>query len=71
MGHVKGRILCIGVLAALVLSIAGTGIAVSVPLQKGKATDKVANAPIGNVHSGHGFALKDDGEFHVHMVHIV
>ena len=63
--------MCIGVLAALVLSIACTGIALSLPLQKGKPIDEVANSPIGIVHSGHGFALKDDGEFHVLMVHIV
>ena len=42
MEHIKRKILCVGVLAALLLSIAVTGVAVSQPVQKGKAMGKVA-----------------------------
>jgi len=42
MEHIKRKILCVGVLAALLLSITLTGVAVSQPVQKGKAMGKVA-----------------------------
>jgi len=91
MKHVKRRILCVGVVAALLFSIAVTGVAVSQPVQKGKAMNNAAKAlslsgemkglspngalkvPIRVVHSGHGFAMNEDGgdEFHVLRVHIV
>ncbi len=51
MGHVKRRVLCVGVaVALLLLSIAVTGVAVSQPVQKGNAIGKVAKAmPAGGV----------------------
>ena len=86
MEHVKRKILCIGVLAALLLSIACTGIVLAQPVQKGKETGRVANAlsasgemeasngvakvPIKLVRGGHGFALYEDDKFHVLRVHI-
>ena len=85
MEHVKRKILCIGVLAALLLSIACTGIVLAQPMQNGKETARVANTlsvngamdnsnvavkvPIRLVRGGHGFALNGD-EFHVLRVHI-
>lgn len=91
MEHVKRRVLCVGVVVALLLlSIAVTGVAVSQPVQKGNAIGKVAKAmpaggvaeevastnraqraPVRIVHSGYGFAINDDDEFHVLRVHIV
>nr|QNO51856.1 hypothetical protein PAJCOBIN_00016 [Methanosarcinales archaeon ANME-1 ERB6] len=89
MEHKKRRILCVGVLATLLLSIAVTGVAVSQPLQKENAMGKVAKAmsaggvaeevstnraqraPIRIIHSGYGFAINEDDEFHVLRVHIV
>ncbi len=44
MEHVKRRVLCVGVVALLLLSIAVTGVAVSQPVQKGNAIGKVAKA---------------------------
>jgi len=90
MEHVKRRVLCVGVVALLLLSIVATGVAVSQPLQKENAMGKVAKAmsaggvaeevastnsalraPIRIVHSGYGFAIKEDDGFHVLRVHIV
>jgi hypothetical protein len=90
MEHVKRRVVCGGVVVALLLlrSVA-TGVAVSQPVQKENAMGKVAKAmsaggvaeevstnralraPIRIVHSGSGFALNEDAEFHVLRVHIV
>jgi hypothetical protein len=42
MEHKKRRILCVGVVALLLLSIVATGVAVSQPVQKGNAMGKVA-----------------------------
>jgi len=42
MEHIKRKILCVGVLAALLLSVALTGVAVSQPVQNGNAMGKVA-----------------------------
>jgi len=90
MEHVKRRVLCVGVVVALLLlSIVATGVAVSQPVQKENAMGKVAKAmsaggvaeevstnraqraPIRIVHSGYGFAINEDDEFHVLRVHIV
>ena len=82
MEHVKRMFLCMVVVAALLLSIS---VAVPHPMQKGKAMNNEAKmlspsgepssngalrVPIRVVHSGHGFALKEDDEFHVLRVHI-
>ena len=86
MERKRRRILCIGVVAALLLSIVGTGVAVPQPVQKGNAIDNAAKAlflggavdeskgagkkPVIVVHSGHGFAIDGD-EFHVLRVNIL
>jgi hypothetical protein len=44
MRNTHRRILCMGVVAALLLSLAGTGVAVPQPAHKGEAMDKVAKA---------------------------
>jgi hypothetical protein len=44
MENIHRRILCMGVVAALLLSLAGTGVAVPQPAHKGEAMDKVAKA---------------------------
>jgi len=51
MEHVKRKVLCVGVVVALLLlSITVTGVAVSQPVQKGNAIGKVAKAmPAGGV----------------------
>ncbi len=81
MEHEKRRFLCVGVVAAFLLSIAVTGVAVSQPVQKGKAmatvlsgemveTNGVENVSVGLVYRGHGFALNGD-EFHVLRVQVI
>jgi len=79
MKHVNRRILCMGVVALLLISIVGTGVAVSEHAQKGNAKAMAAgvvaeemsrnatmSGPIRAIHSGHGFALNDSSdEFHV------
>ncbi|KAF5431822.1 hypothetical protein C5S39_04955 [Candidatus Methanophagaceae archaeon] len=73
--------LCIGAVAALLLSIAVTGVAVAQPEQKGSERENIAKAVLSGgargeshgamkepnivVHTGHGFALNEDGSFHV------
>ncbi|MBK5190733.1 MAG: hypothetical protein JJE19_04475 [Methanosarcinales archaeon] len=72
------------VVALLLISIVGTGVAVSQQAQKGNAKAMAAgvvaegmsqnaamNVPIRAIHSGHGFALADDGGFHVLRVNIL
>ncbi len=85
MKHVNRRILCMGVVALLLISIVGTGVAVSQQAQKGNAKAMAAgvvaeemspnaamNVPIRAIHSGHGFALANDSnEFHVLRVNIL
>ena len=84
MKHANRRILCMGVVALLLISIVGTGVAVSQQAQKGNAKAMAAgvvaeemsqnvamNVPIRAIHSGHGFALAEDGEFHVLRVNIL
>jgi hypothetical protein len=82
MKHVNRRILCMSVVAVLLISIVGTGVAVSEHAQKGKAmaggavaeemsSNAAVNVPIRAIHSGHGFALTDDGGFHVLWVNIL
>ncbi|MCW3129526.1 MAG: hypothetical protein N2V75_05455 [Methanophagales archaeon] len=82
MEHIKRRFLCVGVITAFLLSIAVTGVAISQPVQKGKAaiatvlsgekveSNGVGKVPIGLVHRGHGFALNGE-EFHVLRVHVI
>jgi len=73
-----------GVVALLLISIVGTGVAVSQQAQKGNAKAMAAgvvaeemsqnaamSGPIRAIHSGHGFALAGDGEFHVLRVNIL
>ena len=73
-----------GVVALLLISIVGTGVAVSQQAQKGKAKAMAAgvateemsqnaamSGPIRAIHSGHGFALTDEGGFHVLRVNIL
>jgi len=74
-----------GVVALLLISIVGTGVAVSVHAQKGNAKAMAAgvvaeemsrnatmSVPIRAIHSGHGFALNDSSdEFHVLRVNIL
>ena len=85
MKHANRRILCMGVVALLLISIVGTGVAVSQQAQKGNAKAMAAgvvaegmsqnaamNVPIRAIHSGHGFALNDSSdEFHVLRVNIL
>jgi len=82
MKHANRRILCMGVVALLLISIVGTGVAVSEHAQKGKAMaagvvaeemsrNATMSGAIRAIHSGHGFALADDGEFHVLRVNIL
>jgi hypothetical protein len=78
MEHIKRRFLCVGVIAAFLLSIAVTGVAISQPVQKGKAAiatvlsgeNGIGKVPIGLVHRGHGFALNGE-EFHVLRVQVI
>lgn len=87
MKHVNRRILCMSVVALLLISIVGTGVAVSQQAQKGNAKAMAVSAgvvaeemsqnaamsgAIRAIHSGHGFALANDGnEFHVLRVNIL
>jgi len=82
MKRANRRILCVSVVAVLLISIVGTGVAVSQHAQKGKAMaagnpgeeisrNAAMNVPIRAIHSGHGFALAEDGEFHVLRVNIL
>ncbi|HUV80847.1 MAG TPA: hypothetical protein VMW40_08545 [Candidatus Bathyarchaeia archaeon] len=84
MKHENRRILCMSVVALLLISIVGTGVAVSQQAQKGNAKAMAAgvvaeemsqngemNVPIRAIHSGHGFALSNDGDFHVLRVNIL
>ena len=84
MKHANRRILCMSVVALLLISIVGTGVAVSQQAQKGNAKAMAAgvvtegmsqnatmNVPIRAIHSGHGFALADDDGFHVLRVNIL
>jgi len=84
MKHANRRILCMGVVALLLISIVGTGVAVSQQAQKGNAKAMAAgvvaeemsrnaamSGPIRAIHSGHGFALAGDGGFHVRRVNIL
>ncbi|MHC1623027.1 MAG: hypothetical protein ACXQTR_00355 [Candidatus Methanospirareceae archaeon] len=82
MKRANRRILCMGVVAVLLISIVGTGVAVSQHAQKGKAMaagvvaeemsrNAMMSGPIRVIHSGHGFALADDGRFHVLRVNIL
>ncbi len=84
MKHANRRILCMGVVALLLISIVGTCVAVSEHAQKGKAKAMAAgvvaeemsqnatmSGPIRAIHSGHGFALADGGGFHVLRVNIL
>ena len=84
MKRVNRRILCMSVVAVLLISIVGTGVAVSQQAQKGKAmaatgvvaeemsSNVAVKVPIRVIHSGHGFALNNSsGEFHVLWVNIL
>lgn len=85
MKHANGRILCMGVVALLLISIVGTTVAVPEHAQKGYGKAMAAgklgeemsrnatmNVPIRAIHSGHGFALNDSSdEFHVLRVNIL
>ncbi|MEA2075931.1 MAG: hypothetical protein U9O85_09455 [Euryarchaeota archaeon] len=84
MKRVNRRILCMGVVALLLISIVGTGVAVSQHAQKGKAmaatgavaeemsSNAAVKVPIRVIHSGHGFALANNSsEFHVLRVNIL
>jgi len=86
MKHANRRILCMGVVALLLISIVGTGVAVSVHAQKGNAkamaatgavaeemsSNAAVKVPIRVIHSGHGFALANNSsEFHVLRVNIL
>ncbi len=76
------RILCMGVVTALLLSIAGTGVAAAQQVHRGArglslagvaeeiSTNEALKVPIRVIHSGYGFALSGD-EFHVLRMHIV
>ena len=84
MKRANRRILCVGVVAVLLISIVGTSVAVSEHAQKGygkamaagkvgeeMSSNAAVKVPIRVVHSGHGFALADDGGFHVLRVNIL
>lgn len=86
MKHVNRRILCMGVVALLLISIVGTGAAVSQQVQKGNAkamaatgvvaeemsSNAAVKVPIRAIHSGHGFVLANNSsEFHVLRVNIL
>ena len=83
MKRANRRILCVSVVAVLLISIVGTGVAVSQHAQKGKAMaagnpgeeisrNAAMNVPIRAIHSGYGFALANNSaEFHVLRVNIL